>query len=199
VNNDLQYPLHLAIREKPADSELIKTLLNQFPQAARLPDKDGSLPLHEAACYAKQEIMEIIYDTFPEAVCHRTNDGNLPLHIACFALSSNKEKLDFLIEKYPEALTVYNEEGNMPLHCASLRLRCRASDVTKVEHLIKRMGLATLPHTKAGVHPLLKACEYNKVLDIIWKLVQHSPELFQVKHISGKCTQSPPKKRRVSN
>lgn len=199
MNNELQYPLHLATRWNLADPEFIRMLLNHFPQAARLPDKDGSLPLHEAAVYAEQDIIEVILDAFPEGIRHCNNFGNLPLHLASYAISSNQEKLDFLIEKYPEALTVYNKEGNMPFHCACLRIGCKATEVTKVEHLINRMAFATLPPTKAGVHPLLKACEYNKVLDIIWKLVQHSPELFQVRDDRVQRSESSSKKRRVSS
>jgi hypothetical protein len=120
------------------------------------------------------------------------------LHHACSADSSN-EKIDFLINKYPAALTVYNEEGYLPFQRACLDPQYKATEVTKVEYLIKRMGLSTLPPTKAGVHPLLKACENNVALDFILKLVQHSPEWLQVKLTSDQSAHYPFKKRRVLN
>jgi hypothetical protein len=76
----------------------------------------------------------------------------LPLHYACCADSSN-EKLDFLIEKYPEGLTTYDKAGRLPFHSIFLDVASKASDVPKLEHLIQRMGCATLALTKAGVHP----------------------------------------------
>jgi ankyrin repeat protein len=167
--------------------------------AAQLPDKDGMLPLHNIACYGEKEIIEVILDAFPEAIRHRSKKGNLPLHEACCA-DSSIAKLNFLIKKYPEALKVYNEEGYLPFHYACFYPYGQTivpSRVTMVEHLINRMGLATLPLTQTGIHPLLMVCENNDSLDIILKLVQHTPELFQVKPADYECTPSPFKKRRV--
>jgi hypothetical protein len=61
------------------------------------------------------------------------------------------------------------------------------------------MGRSTLPPTKAGVPPLFLACENKASLDIIWRLVQHSPELFQAKKSNENCALSRPKKRRDLN
>jgi ankyrin repeat protein len=197
VNNDLQYPLHVATGWHLAGSsflpKIVKRLLKEFPPAARFPDKDGTLPVHNAAYYGKVDDIEVILNAFPEAIRHRTNDGRLPLHFACCAESSN-EKLDFLIEKYPEGLTVYDKAGYLPFHSIFLHEESNALAVTMMELMIQRMGCATLPPTKAGVPPLLKACENDVELNVIWKLVQHSPELFHVPN-----TRSPFKERRVSN
>jgi ankyrin repeat protein len=175
----------------------MKRLMGRFPTAASVPDKDGLLPLHNVARYADRQVLEVVFDAFPEAIHHRTNKGNLPLHHACCADSSMKA-INFLIEEYPEALTVYNEDGHLPFHCACLQPHVKVKEVRKIEHLISRMNLATLPPTKAGVHPLLKACENDAVLDVIWKLVQHSPELFHVQISNEMPACSPFKRRKIS-
>jgi len=116
-------PLHMLIeyvRSKHTNMRTasIYTLLNAYPQAARITDKLGNTPLHYC-CYPQTN-----YDAFELLLQHSLDAlpitnimGRTPLHCAAMA-DAPVSVIDALITSYPNALAVLDIDGNSPLHLA---------------------------------------------------------------------------------
>jgi hypothetical protein len=72
-------PLHVACGLVPADTQVVKTLLNHFSKAVSKPNSDtsGDLPLESALkCHGLSlELFELLFEAYPEAV-HCPLDGS---------------------------------------------------------------------------------------------------------------------------
>eukprot|EP01038_Epipyxis_sp_PR26KG_P006083 gene6083-8382_t len=93
--------------------------LSSNPNATKLKNNDGNLPLHLAINGKSSfETIQFILSSYPEALKIKNNEGNLPLHLASNGKSSF-ETIQFILASYPEAIEIKNNEGNLPLHLAS--------------------------------------------------------------------------------
>jgi ankyrin repeat protein len=83
--------------------------------------------------------------------------------------------LELLIERYPEALFLADNDGNLPLHTA-----CKScQSIYVVQKLVEAAPITVHSVSKKGIIPLLVATEYYEdSLDVIFYLVERSPELF---------------------
>lgn len=176
VNPLLNTPIHAAARDGFGCPAIILTqLAHEFPAALKMPNEHGHLPLHCSveSSFIALETVNFLLDEYPEAAQHRSSrSGQLPIHVAC-AHHTPTQVLDILNEKYPDGQFVYDNDGHLPFHVACVR-----GSVDTIEYWIHHMDGPNLPPTKNGTHPLFLACENNQGLDVLWKLVQHSQELF---------------------
>ena len=115
-----------ACRNENVTEEIIRCLLEYFPDAtSATDDEDGCLPLH-FACYNKNvtlNIIQLIIDAAPATVRSVTNHDSMPLHVLCrnhqLDEMTSIEILKLLIEKYPAAVRHANNDGALPIHRAA--------------------------------------------------------------------------------
>lgn len=94
--------------------------MEDYPEAAKVPDRDGRLPLHQAcaslatvqepAKEAMQEVVDSLLSVHPQACVAPDHCGYLPLHIACrnglpIAL------LTKLLDTHPETIQLLTKKG----------------------------------------------------------------------------------------
>ena len=85
-------PLHCllaAAASHPLSDNAVSTLIEAYPNACRIADKDGNLPIHYAclATPCSDNIFTSILSMYPEAAYQRNTAGDYPLHVA----QSNKD------------------------------------------------------------------------------------------------------------
>ena len=76
-------PLRIACRTAP--SNVIAALCHLGPEATRMPDSKGRLPLHWACRRSSEDketdsVLAILVMAYPEALVYRDDDGRTPLH-----------------------------------------------------------------------------------------------------------------------
>jgi len=88
---------------------------------AKLVDRTGDLPLHEACQKAAPfEVIKNLVSAFPEGVKTKGFCGRLPIHYASY----NKPSLHvikLLLENYPDGASMLDSDGRLPIHLAVVR------------------------------------------------------------------------------
>lgn len=111
-------PLHHATHAVPPSIAVIRTLLQLYPDGARIADKAGYLPLHWAvnSANAKVEIVRLLLKAYPDGAKKACNGGSLPLH---WCVDRDKPLLPIVEEltnAFPGALQTPCSSGWLPLH-----------------------------------------------------------------------------------
>lgn len=119
INPDGDTALHLAV-ELECNINVLRLLIQAYPEAATIANDVGMLPLH-TACFRKRndlvQIVEELLAVYPDAVHTENGESLLPAHIA--AQHSNVEVLKLLLDAYPEAACIVASDGSgTPLHRA---------------------------------------------------------------------------------
>lgn len=94
-DRDAHYPLHFACRAQ-SRVRVICLLLKTFPEATKMEDLRGMLPIHFCCKYhtteiekiecdpqVKIKVIQILVKADPESLFHRDDDGYSPLDMAC--------------------------------------------------------------------------------------------------------------------
>ena len=80
-------PLSIALQNK-VGSQIIRYLLEQNKDSARVPDRDGNYPLHHACVPARGRkryslaIIKLLTQSYPKALAKKNKDGKKPLDLA---------------------------------------------------------------------------------------------------------------------
>jgi ankyrin repeat protein len=98
INN---IPLHKELKNRVPSIQVIREILQEFPDSAKTQFHDGELPLHvalERNCTV--DILRVLIDAYPTAleVRSRRYGENLPLHVAC-KNNHSVDVISLLIEK----------------------------------------------------------------------------------------------------
>lgn len=99
--------------------DVMKEIIFSNPDAVRVPNKEGKMPLHLAAGKNDVEIVAALFAAFPNAVSVPDKTGWLPLYHAAFT-SRSVDVIKFLHEMYPEAINKPHYSGRLPLHYAAV-------------------------------------------------------------------------------
>ncbi len=102
-----------------AGIQILKLLIEKYPQAARHVDDVGDLPIHLACVSRSLEFCQVLIDAAPDSVHSVNYQGYTPLHYFCDNREDDDEALRILklfIEKYPEAVRHADNRGNLPIH-----------------------------------------------------------------------------------
>jgi ankyrin repeat protein len=131
-------PLHvLVIKRRDAPIDIIETFIKYAPEAVKVTDSDGSLPLHNACLdTVSLNVVILLTESYPESVKLTDSDGRLPLHNAVFSKAS-LEVLTFLIESYPMSVKVRDVIGWLPIHIACTRIEYWTNSLEVVSFLIE--------------------------------------------------------------
>ena len=121
-------PLHLAAEEAPRS--MIDLMLSLAPDAARVKDYGGDLPLQIAVLSKNIDAIELLVERYPEAILESDNFGTTALHYA--ASYAPRSVIDQMLSKAPDAARIKDKgDGALPLHYAT-----GYSNVDAVELLI---------------------------------------------------------------
>ena len=107
-------------KDTPINIELIRVLLELYPDGVKVKNNIGELPLH-TACEknAPIDVIKLLIDLYPDGVKEKNiYDGSLPLHTAC----QNNAPIDviqFLYDKYKEGASITDSYGKVPAHYLS--------------------------------------------------------------------------------
>jgi hypothetical protein len=98
--------------------KVINALLSIHPDAVKIPNKIGQLPLHVAAGFSKSlSVVAALLSAHPDSVKHADIFGRLPLHEAAMRCE-NPETIRSIFSAHPEAARISDADGCLPLHHA---------------------------------------------------------------------------------
>jgi len=123
------------------------------PSQAKVADKLGDLPLHEACQQAAPlHVIKNLLLVHPDGIKTKGFCGRLPLHYASY----NKPCLDtikLLLNKYPESASIKDSDGRLPIHLAVIR------NVPKevIQTLIMAFPESLITHNNFGSTPQMLA------------------------------------------
>jgi ankyrin repeat protein len=173
--NDL--PLHLECRNH-CRSAIISKCIQLFPEAPRITDNTGNLPLHMLLEHDKSSIddayqsISSLIECYQAALQHKNNDGDLPLHIEC----KRRCRLSIIskcIELYPDALEVADSSLNLPLH---LLLCNELSTVNEFLMMIDKYPAALEHRNDNAQLPIHLECQYQCRSSIILACIELYPD-----------------------
>lgn len=138
-----QFPLHCACKvvsgwhvDWPRDFDLIRVVMQGFPEAVVLPDNQGRCPLHlclepDRKGRLPVEAIRMLIDQAPHVLRETipNSKGQLPLHVAvasswaCSPESCKLSVIELLAEKFPRALVMQDAVKNTPLFDACIHDR----------------------------------------------------------------------------
>jgi ankyrin repeat protein len=131
-NSNLDTPLHRAagigLRSRALNrmgrlycntgrAEVVKFLLESWPEGVREKNKDLDTPLHLAAEAGDVESVKLLVESWPEGIKEKNKDLETPLHFA--AESGESEAVRVLMERWPEGVREKNKDLDTPLHLAA--------------------------------------------------------------------------------
>jgi len=182
VSSDLEIFLQ---KDFKTNTAVISELLKAYPEAAREKDRDGRLPLHDAAIYnSNAEVISELLKAYPEAATaarEKDRDGCLPLHDAA-SYNSNAAVISELLKAYPEAVREKKEDGRLPLHYAAKK----NSHAAVILELLKAYPEAVREKDRDGRLPLHYAAENNSNAAVISELLKAYPEAVREKKEDGR-------------
>jgi len=112
-------PIHTACALNPPQN-VVKSLLDAYPEAATFADNQGLYPLHYACGnFASEEVVELVLNAFPEAIKLADPNGMLPLHhMTLWGISSPKALDTILVQCDDEVYLTKDVDGSTPLDLA---------------------------------------------------------------------------------
>ena len=112
-------PLHVAARSN-ASPEVIRRLIQHYPEAAGTADALGRLPIHyRLSNGADQEGITALIEACPVSV--RAYDGRewTPLHVAC-SVGASRSIIETFVGLFPESVVLATSKGSTPRKCCRM-------------------------------------------------------------------------------
>jgi ankyrin repeat protein len=158
---------------------VLRYLFRQWPEAVRLPCRQGFLPLHYAAKrMCSVPTLKFLVDQHPESVSAPSADGSLPVHLAVARDIPKLRIVRFLARSMPTSLMVPTNDGLLPLHVA---LAQNEPSRKIVRFLVEQSPGALLVANATGSLPLHLALSKATCWPTLVKLlVEQHPETLQV-------------------
>lgn len=110
-------PLHIALKSRVSE-EVIRFLIQSYPDGVRRKDLLGRVPLHYAISNSLPlNIVRYLIDACPELITATDIKGWTPLHVAANKAVSTEIVL-MIVRSRPEVMKMKNKHGWTPLKCA---------------------------------------------------------------------------------
>jgi len=173
-------PLHAVACSVKPSIKVLRSLLNAYPEACKMIDRDGALPLHYA-CFKNQskKFIEMLLEHYPRAARVKNTAGYLPLHLSCFRGAPLAE-IKVLLRYNPKAVGAKDTNGELPIHAAcsgkaSLQVVSLLLDANRksVFH-VNRDGMTPLDLAKGKMVVDPKMVEILEKGSDSWKLLTKS-------------------------
>jgi ankyrin repeat protein len=188
MNNQGETPLNLACqRADDMPSDVIKALIDPYPESICIADQHGETPLHIVCEDGPERIIRLLLTKCPEAAQKQNPMQQTPLHLLCERPSETQvcvETIKMAIDCFPDALTMTDSGNDTPLHAACVH--GISSDV--LELLVKRgpKVLSILNDQRDSVLLLyLMFCD-SYVDRFVLLVIQKEPNLLHIVNHKGK-------------
>ena len=164
IRHQSSLPLHVAC-EKGNSLEVIRFLVQVFPESVCCKDGNECLPLH-LACnnpHCGTAIVQFLVKKYPKALNMPNRMGFLPIHFAC--MNNSVETVRYLIQKCPGSVHYhkqqpqkddnnnYNKHGYTLLHVACKGTR-RTNSLEMIQFLLKEYPEMVSTPSRNGCLPL---------------------------------------------
>jgi ankyrin repeat protein len=159
-------PFHSAAKAGKAD--VLRLLLERWPEGTREKGARGTMPLHSAAEEGETDVVKLLLEHWPEGTREKDWDGNTPLELA--ASSGTIDVVRLLLEHWPEGARVKSHWGYTPLHLAA-----RMGEIKVVRLLVESWPEGPRQKDANGNTPLHMAAYYGKT-EAMRLLVEIWPE-----------------------
>ena len=192
-------PLMSAV-ERNVPFETLQLILDADPQALRVPNNYGELPVHGAADFGNHhEVLRLWIDGYPEGLSMKDSIGRLPFYRSMANRFIGIECLNLLYEGYPMGLTaaansdkcpesartLRDETGNLPVHIAAARDYRRVWDILKL--LVNAYPGSLQEENNEGNLPLHSAVARSDASpEIVQFMLEESPQASYRRNQSGK-------------
>ena len=166
-------------------------MLEANPEAASIPDYNGSYPLHHYVSSDKKhqnKIVPILINQFPDALLCRNRFGGTPLIIAIASDASYStffqpdDVLMTLMKANPAASEIPDVHGNYALHYVGRNTKI---NLDAVESLISYYPTALWKQNAYGATPIFLAVYWDAPLELMTTLLKASPQVVTVKDERG--------------
>lgn len=127
-----ELPIHIACQHD-APVDVLKILVNAYPEGLLKKDRDGNLPLHYACSFESPDAARYLIDQCPESVSLRNKKNQTPLHRACSRYNVSLASIKDLIGLYADACMSRDWQGRLPIHSACMW----KADSSVIELLLK--------------------------------------------------------------
>ena len=136
VNEEGHTPLHILCGntrqvDEAVALQILKFLLEKYPDAVQHADNNGFLPIHRASWWRSPAFCRVLIEAYPGSERISTNYGGLPLHIACF--EGSLATVEYLYKLYPNAIHHATTNGKHPIHNVISHTRRRENPATAVD------------------------------------------------------------------
>ena len=206
--------LHIGTSNK-ANVEIIRILIEAYPDAVKEKDEYRYFPLHLAAeANASIEVINLLIEAYPDAVTAKGAEDNIPIHLAAYGASI--EVVIALLKAYPDGVKKREDDKKIiPLHIAAeskasvevlnllikkypygviiedeggnipLHYAIRSRNIDKIIALLKAYPEGIKKTCSEKMLPLHIAIEYQSPLEIINLLLESYPEALKKKDNLG--------------
>ena len=192
-NEKFDQPLHavcLAYSEGGGSLELIKHMIELYPESIMSRNGDGYLPIN-CACKgnAPLEVIKYLIEKDTSTIKdHRGTFTRTPLQWACIQ-GASLEVIQHLVEQWPESIRYANRSRpfDYPLHCACEN----GAKPGVIQYLVEKWWVALAITTETyGRLPLHKACMAVTPLQLqdIQCMVERYPDALQQKDTENEAT-----------
>lgn len=186
-------PLHRAmwIAKGRYSVEVLKSIFDAYPSAAKAKTNDGWLPLHiVASCIGGAEglrAMQGLLSEYPHAAKEKDNEGWLPIHLICHnETGATLEMVRLLLFVYPEAAEEKGNDGCLPLHFVA---GCMggADGLCAMRLLLAECPQAAKVRNNKGNLPIHLVCQNESgTLEMVRTLLSAYPEAINEKNGDGR-------------
>lgn len=150
-------PLHSCVAGA-SSMAILKEILFAYPDAVKVPNKEGKLPLHLCACNTDLDKLATVFSAFPHAISIPDKNGWIPMMHAAYTCKSI-EVIQFLHENFAESIKRPHQSGRLPLHYAAVT--CHSSKVMKyLLDLYPQAASSFDVNRRLPLHNLIARCDY---------------------------------------
>eukprot|EP00986_Skeletonema_menzelii_P017120 scaffold17584_cov117-Skeletonema_menzelii.AAC.3 len=110
--------------------QILKLLIEKYPEAIRHTNNNGRLPIHIAAEWRSPEFCRVLIEAYPGSERITTAQGAMPLLLAC--LNNSVPTVEYLYRQYPNAIN-HAATGYYPIHAAIVGTIKRDNPAAAVE------------------------------------------------------------------
>jgi len=173
-------PLHYYLaRKSSVDLEVVKLLINAWPEANQIRNIRGHMPIH-TLCYNEQmdeavslDVLRFMHNT-DRTLLRENMEGWLPIHLAIGHMSTAFCKE--LINGYPESLSVglVGDGDMLPIHIAVCNTERRSDSVDTIQHMLELEPDSINARDGQGHLPIHKAVSWG-TMEVVELLLTLNP------------------------
>lgn len=179
-------PLQLACMNSNMNLNILQFLYNEYPEAMRIPDNDGYLPINNLCSNRRISdtnsiaILRFILDIDNAFARGGNGGGRLPIDDA--AMNKSKAFCKVLVDAYPESVRDVENTGSLPFHMA-----CRLNnDVDTIQYLLDLYPESINARERGGYLPIHCAATHGNTKAVQF-LLENDPDAASKATENSKC------------